>query len=316
MGLFRWKGKGLDPVPVRTFKETNVLEKDLEEALRLRPDVLEEELFIVKSQFRDFDGSQKAIDLLALDNKGRLVVVELKRTPTGDHAELQAIRYAAMVSKMTLEQITKAHAEWSAKTPTEEEKKEAETRVKEHLQRCEPSKLDTTCPRIILASAGFSKELTTSVLWLLANSELDIKCVELRLHETDDKERLLDASQIIPLTEESAYWIGVSQQRANERERQMQERKQRSNFRFSMVGIRDGETLVFHNDPSKECTVIDANKPKVKFKDDGEEYSLSGLAQKIEGKDSLQGPRYWLYEGETLQALREKFERESPRSAE
>lgn len=49
------------------------------------------------------------IDLLCLDRQARLVVVEIKRTEDGRHMELQALRYA-MVSSMTLEQVTVARA--------------------------------------------------------------------------------------------------------------------------------------------------------------------------------------------------------------
>ena len=45
------------------------------------------------------------IDLLCLSRDAGLVVVEIKRTQDGGHMELQAIRYAAMVSSMTLDQV-------------------------------------------------------------------------------------------------------------------------------------------------------------------------------------------------------------------
>lgn len=44
-----------------------------------------------------------------MDGEGKLVV-ELKRTEKGGHAELQAIRYAAMLSNMTKDRIVKAHS--------------------------------------------------------------------------------------------------------------------------------------------------------------------------------------------------------------
>jgi hypothetical protein len=40
----------------------------------------------------------RRIDLLGVDSMGHLVVFELKRTTDGGHLELQALRYAAMVS--------------------------------------------------------------------------------------------------------------------------------------------------------------------------------------------------------------------------
>src|SRR5690606_27181912 len=54
-------------------------------------------------EFADWDDSRKRIDLLGIDKEANLVVIELKRTDTGDHMELQALRYASMVSTMNFE---------------------------------------------------------------------------------------------------------------------------------------------------------------------------------------------------------------------
>ncbi len=93
------------------------------------------------------------------------MLIELKRTQTGDHSELQAIRYAAMVSNMTLDQIVDAHHSYLDKWGIQEN---ARTRVLNHLGVSDDpeAEIGTERPRIILVSAGFSTELTTSVLWL------------------------------------------------------------------------------------------------------------------------------------------------------
>jgi hypothetical protein len=45
-----------------------------------------------------------------LDRTGSLVVIELKRTEDGGFMELQAVRYAAMVSTLSFNQAITAHA--------------------------------------------------------------------------------------------------------------------------------------------------------------------------------------------------------------
>jgi hypothetical protein len=61
--------------------------------------------------------------------------------------------------------------------------------------------------RIALASAEFSKELTTAVMWLNDHG-LDIRCVRMRPY--DDNGRLLvDVQQVIPLPEAAAYQVQV-----------------------------------------------------------------------------------------------------------
>lgn len=63
-------------------------------------------------EFDRFKGSQDRLDLLAVDRKGNLVVVELKRNSHADYADLQSIRYAAMVSTMTVEQLLPYYADY------------------------------------------------------------------------------------------------------------------------------------------------------------------------------------------------------------
>ncbi len=69
-----------------------------------------EDLLVVAEEFGEWDDSNRRIDLLCVARDGALVVVEIKRTADGGHMELQAIRYAAVVSGMTLDQVVHAHA--------------------------------------------------------------------------------------------------------------------------------------------------------------------------------------------------------------
>src|SRR6516165_3587953 len=58
--------------------------------------------------------------------------------------------------------------------------------------------------RIILASPNFSKELTTSVMWL-NDFDVDIRCVRLKPYRDADGLVLLDIQQVIPLPEAAQY---------------------------------------------------------------------------------------------------------------
>ncbi len=110
MPLYRWNADHLEAVPPTTFEAEQLQERaDLERLLRDQPDVLEEGLFILAEEFGNWEGSNRRIDLLALDSEGQLTVVELKRTESGEHMDLQAIRYAAMVANLTHEQLIEAH---------------------------------------------------------------------------------------------------------------------------------------------------------------------------------------------------------------
>ena len=59
------------------------------------------------------DGLYVVVDrelMRRIDKAGNLVVIELKRDEDGAHMELQAIRYAAMVSTMTFERAVEVYA--------------------------------------------------------------------------------------------------------------------------------------------------------------------------------------------------------------
>jgi len=69
--------------------------------------------------------------------------------------------------------------------------------------------------RIVLASANFSKELTTSVMWL-NKRDIDIRCVRLQPYRLGE-ELLLDIEQIIPLPEAEEYQVKVREQASAQR---------------------------------------------------------------------------------------------------
>lgn len=79
-------------------------------------------------------------------------------------------------------------------------------------------------------------------------------------------------------------------------------------FNFSMVGLNEGDELEFVNDSNVKCYV--KNNKKVTY--NGEEYSLSALAQILTGKPyNLPGPHYFRYKGEILRDMRERMENEN-----
>jgi hypothetical protein len=219
MPLYRWNPDNLEPVPPTTFEAERLQEADLQRLLRDQPGVLEEGLFIIAEEFGNWQDSYRSIDLLGLDRTGRLVIIELKRTQSGDHSELQAIRYAAMVSIMTLEDVIEAHGGFLVRRGINED---ARIRILNQLGVADEAdaEIRTKDPRIILASAGFSKELTTSVLWLNDNG-LDITCIRLRLYRNGD-EIMMDTDQVMPLPESSDYLVKVREREAVERSQRRQ----------------------------------------------------------------------------------------------
>lgn len=197
MAIYRVENKSrLSAIRETTFVDESIKEDpDLRYILRAQPEVIEEGLFVLSEEFSNWQDSWRSIDLLGLDARGRLTVIELKRTATADHAELQAIRYAAMVSVLTSDNVVEAHQSYLKKWEIDGDAKE---RIQQHLADTEFDEIYTESPRIILVSAGFSKELTTSALWL-NNNGLDIKCIQLQLYRNDQELLLLESSQVVPI---------------------------------------------------------------------------------------------------------------------
>ncbi|TRZ89957.1 MAG: hypothetical protein D4R84_17055 [Rhodocyclaceae bacterium] len=76
--------------------------------------------------------------------------------------------------------------------------------------------------RLILAAAEFSKEITTTVLWLNEHA-LDVKCVRIRPYN-DAGRLLIDVQQVIPLPEAEDYQIQIRDKKVVERASRTQNR--------------------------------------------------------------------------------------------
>lgn len=85
-------------------------------------------------------------------------------------------------------------------------------------------------------------------------------------------------------------------------------RKVRSRFNFAMVNIPIGAELYFSRNENLKARVVDTHSANsIEF--NGETTSLSRSAQKILGYEyGVAGTDYWMYDGETLDERRRRFE--------
>ena len=191
----------------QSFKER----EDLQRLLRDKLSIIGDDLFLIAEEFSQWEDSKLRVDLLALDRSGSLVVIELKRTEDGGHMELQAVRYAAMVSTLSFQQAVQAHASF-----LKAEKEKAEATILDFLGLDEPPADFGQTVRIILVSPDFSIKLTTTVLWLNSNG-LDIRCVRIRPYQLE-KRTLLEVDQIIPLKEAHEYTVRLKEKQEEDRQ--------------------------------------------------------------------------------------------------
>ena len=204
-------------LPCKTFTEIGLKEReDLQASLVAHIEAISPDTLIISEEFRlsTWKDSNLRIDLLGIDKNAEIVVIELKRTEDAGYAELQAIRYAALVANLTFEKVVEIFRDFQDRQSDngEEEKTDPEQAILEFLGWEEPSEDDfAQRTRIVLASAGFSQELTTSVMWL-NDSGLDIRCVRMQPY-LDNEATLLDIQTIIPLPEASDYQVAQKEKR-------------------------------------------------------------------------------------------------------
>jgi hypothetical protein len=206
MALYEISPHKILSISPTSFSEVGLRERqDLQRLFRDQIDILLPEAMVIAEEFGDWEDARRRIDLLALDKKANLVVVELKRTEDGGHMELQAIRYAAMVSTMTFDQVVHAHTVLLSQEGKEESARET---ILNFLEWEEPEEEKFAKNiRIVLVSAEFSREITTTVLWL-NKSGLDIQCIRIKPY-SDNGRVLINVEQIIPIPEAADYQVRV-----------------------------------------------------------------------------------------------------------
>ena len=198
-----------------TFAREGIMERqDLQRILRDQIELICDEILIIAEEFSQWEDSSRRIDLLGLDVNANLVVIELKRTQDGGLMDIQAIRYAAMVSTMTFDQVADAYENYLHQRGME---KDARQDILDFLGWGDVEEGQFAKDvSIVLIASDFSKELTTAVLWL-NQRDLNIRCVRLKPYRWQDR-IFLDIQQVIPLPEASEYQIRIKQKEQKQRE--------------------------------------------------------------------------------------------------
>src|SRR5581483_10251622 len=222
MPLFELTDENITEVPRTTFEGLGLRERyDLQRLLRDSIRLIDDGLYVVAEEFGEWEDARRRIDLLCLDREANLVVVELKRTEDGGHMDLQALRYAAMVSTITFERVVEVHAAFLRRCGRVDNPREALLQFLDWEESDDLALGDDV--RIVLVAADFSNELTTTVLWL-NERDLDIRCIRVRPYELHSQ-ILVDVQQVLPLPEASDYQVRV-------REKAVQKRAAERKFAF------------------------------------------------------------------------------------
>ena len=208
MALYLVKDDTLKDVPDSSFASLDIKERDIQSMLRERIEIITPDAMVIAEEYSSWADSNRRVDLLCLDREANLVVVELKRTQDGGHMELQAIRYAAMVSNMTFGQLVEAHEAYLYRRG--EDPDQAQDLILDFLGLPEPD--EDRFPsdvKMVLVSQEFSTEITSAVLWLNERG-IEMRCIQMT-PRTMQGETLIDFTQVVPLPTAQEYQVTIRQ---------------------------------------------------------------------------------------------------------
>jgi hypothetical protein len=308
-----------------TYASERWRERDhLQPLLRDNPEVLDPGLLIVSEEFNNWEGSSRRIDLLGLEKEGNLVVIELKQEEGGGHMELQAVRYAAMVSAMDFEAVV--HAYESFLTKFGKDTTAARLEIKTFLAVADNDEpVITNLPRIILVAPNFSREIATTVLWL-NDQGLGIRCIAANLYRIQEDD-YLQIDQIIPLPSAADYQFKMREKSIKAEWDATAIRRGRSLEILIKTGVlTEGTRINLLKSPRAGLVISDEKAKRATFQGgdkfiweyDGKPYPLSKLCETIVEKfggdvlsGSFPGPDYWALDGETVSLARRAKEHEA-----
>jgi hypothetical protein len=331
------EGLSLGILEEREHAELDILERqDLQEWAIEEPRLLGEELLIISAEYANFQDTRNRLDILALDQVGRLVVIELKRDRADRTTELQAIKYASYCATLTAREIQQDYREfWSDRGSTDLTSEDVGETFQEFLSGIQDLGTDTEGwavfelddrPGIVLLAGSFGVEVTAPVLWLSDEYGMDIRCRRVRAYEHAG-ETLLDSQQVIPVPEAEGYRT----RRKLKQDTQTPPRRDPAVDVLLERGVlKSGQTVEFdrkswddnHSDfPEADSPIwratVTGNQGRsndVRWEHDGELYSFSGLTREVLHKtigrdlsDSINGYRHWLhpqFDDRTLRDLR------------
>lgn len=337
--VFRVSAGTAEPLKGVGLAEIGYKERQhLQDWVEANPEVVGRGLLLVTAEFDRwrFGVTRVAdrLDLLFLTSDGAPLVAELKRGEAPDTVDLQALKYAAYCSQLTVEDVVEAYGA-HRKIGIEE----ARADVLEHAPSLAEDGLGPV--RVRLVAEGFRPSVTTMVMWMHQELGLDIGCVRVTARLLPDGSAIVSSRLILPPPAAEDYLVGVRRREGEQEERIRRERTvRRPNAvpRLLEAGMlppgaklvlkldtftqkeRDRVGKLLESDPpagEAEWTGATANSA-LKWRKDGKTYSASLAIVKVlqlAGArppglgGSAHGPRHWevVAEGRTLWELAESL---------
>ena len=179
--------KTLTLLEQRRIPESGLKERDdIQAMIRQSADAffseMGEDLLLVGEEVRPTDFVEDRIDLLAIDQQGAAVVIELKRGSHKLHL-LQALAYVSMVSKWEAGRFIAERSRFT-NTPSEDAEEEIEQFLLEDINTVNDAQ------RVILLAGDFDFEVLVTAEWLNERYGVDIRCYRIALSAEGETEFL------------------------------------------------------------------------------------------------------------------------------
>jgi hypothetical protein len=313
-----------------TMSKHKAHEADLEDLLADNVNLVEasgdedDTLLIIGRQVQTSSG--KVMDLVAFDNTGALILIEVKRDEQDvrfrkDNAEIQAIRYAASLAKLRTadELVVKLYAPYIEKYQQADRTANgggrssvewARKKLGDFIETNEiaPERINHG-QKIVLIGAGFDDDTKSAAAWMAKNG-LPLRVVEVRPFKIGEG-WVLDVQQVIPPPLSEDYYIDVtaagSARRRSAKTAGVQRTSRLRLHNLLEAGfIAAGDEVWFKNAPDQKAVLTE--DAKCMF--DGKKMSLLSFGKARSGWGAV-NVYEWMIHGPTgklLEQLRQDLE--------
>jgi hypothetical protein len=191
----------------KSFSELKFREREhLQEWIANDPSTLGEELLIIQKEFNGFSETNERLDLLALDKRGNLVIIENKLDDSGKDVTWQALKYASYCASLTKQDILNIYQDYLGFSAI------AQEMISEFFDNRDISEIvlnqGLNSQRLILIAANFRKEVTSTVLWLM-NFKIRLQCFKVTPFAFGDQ-LFLNVEQILPTKDTEDFVISIA----------------------------------------------------------------------------------------------------------
>jgi len=273
----------------------------------------------ISTEFSRWEDSARRLDILAVDADLNLYVMEFKRDSDGAHAELQALRYAAMLSVCNFNDLVQAGYQYRQKANPALVVGEWESELLSFLGASSPGDIELPrIPKIYLISSKFNKEITTTVLWLNEMfgsisqdlDGMDITCFEVGVYDLNGQ-KALHFDQIIPIPAAKDYQVRARAKEIESAKNQAKSKRARTVSLLVSAGrLKDGVKIILNESKVTALAPLEASEMVAVFtadnrfvwQNDGQSYdSLNALTRALYDKHgvalgTIQATQFWRIE--------------------